>query len=151
MHYIYIFTHTQITNSIINFHFPPNNSNNSRERERERREMMSPKMILVITTLVFLLTIKPYEATRILDEEEEQWMMNKEGQSLLLPSLQRGRPSGPPSPNGCTWVPGGGGKPCTTSINERNFAMTGSHPASPAVHEAYPEQMVQFGVAHGAE
>ncbi|KAI3449740.1 hypothetical protein Pfo_006405, partial [Paulownia fortunei] len=113
-------------------------------------KMKSPKVILAIVALVFLLSIKPFEATRILDEEEEQWM--KRGQNLLLPSLQRGRPVGPPSPNGCTWIPGSGGKPCTASISERNFAVIASHPPPPPdTNDAYPKQMVQFGVASGAK
>lgn len=108
-------------------------------------------LILAIMALVFLLSIKPYEATRILDEEEQQWM--KSGQNLLLPSLQWGRRSvEPPSPNGCTWIPGSGGKPCTASISQRNFALIASHPPPPpATHDAYPKQMVQFGVASGTK
>ncbi|KAL7151551.1 hypothetical protein ABFS83_04G038600 [Erythranthe nasuta] len=124
---------------------------------------MFRKVVLVTTALLLfllLITIKPNEATRILDEDEEQWMkknINKEQNLLLLPSLQGGRPTGPPAPNGCSWVPGEG-RPCTTSINQRNFAMIGSRdqsppPPPPATVDggAYPEQMIQFGVAAGTK
>ncbi|KAK4418366.1 hypothetical protein Salat_2249300 [Sesamum alatum] len=115
--------------------------------------MRSAKTIVVITALLLLVSMKPScEATRMLDEEEQQWMKREE--RLVLPSLQRGRPMGPPSPNGCTWIPGGGGKPCTaTSIGQRNFAVVASRPPPPARagNDAYPEQMVQFGVASGSK
>ncbi|KAL2238780.1 UNVERIFIED_CONTAM: hypothetical protein Sindi_1069700 [Sesamum indicum] len=114
--------------------------------------MSSATTILVITVLLLLVSMKPSEASRILDEEEEQWM--KREQHLVLPSLQRGRPTGPPSPNGCTWIPGGGGKPCkAASINQRNFAVVASRPPPPASagDDAYPKQMVQFGVASGSK
>ncbi|KAH6766763.1 hypothetical protein C2S52_017746 [Perilla frutescens var. hirtella] len=100
-------------------------------------------IFIAINALVFMLMVQPFEASRILEEEEEQWM--KRGQDLLLPSFQRGRPTGPPSPSGCTYTPGGGGKPCTASISNQNFAGI-SHPSPPAA-SAYPKQMLQFGVA----
>ncbi|GFP99589.1 hypothetical protein PHJA_002103000 [Phtheirospermum japonicum] len=88
--------------------------------------------------------MKKYEATRILDEEEEQWM--KREQNLLLPSLQR-RPVRPPAPNGCTWIPGSGGRPCTAAtITEQHFAGKSS-PHPPAAGDAYPGQGFEFGVA----
>ncbi|KAL7113059.1 hypothetical protein ACP275_04G039600 [Erythranthe tilingii] len=120
---------------------------------------MFRKAALVITALLLfllLITIKPNEGTRILDEDQEQWMKNiKEQNLLLLPSLQRARPTGPPAPNGCSWVPGEG-RPCTASINQRNFAKIGSRdqsPPPPATIDggAYPKQMVQFGVAGGTK
>ncbi|KAG8389238.1 hypothetical protein BUALT_Bualt02G0208100 [Buddleja alternifolia] len=110
--------------------------------------MRSSKVTLaIIIALVFLLSTKSYEATRILDEDEQQWM--KKDQKLLLQSFQRGSPTGPPSPNGCTWVPGSGGPPCKASISEQNFAVIASPPppVAAAIDDAYPEQMVQFGVA----
>lgn len=113
-------------------------------------KMRYSRVILTITTtlIILLVTIKPTEATRILDEEEEQWM--KTTQKLLLPSLQR-RPFRPPSPNGCTWVPGGGGRPCSTTINQRNFVgrriASPPPPPPPLAGDAYPKQMFRFGVA----
>ncbi|KAL7084272.1 hypothetical protein ACP275_14G214600 [Erythranthe tilingii] len=107
--------------------------------------MWSAKVILSITTLVLLLSVKSYEATRLLDEEAEQLWMTR-SQNILLPSLQRGRAVRPPSPNGCTWVPGSGGRPCTATITGRNFA--GRHTITPPpAGDAYPEQMFRFGVA----
>ncbi|KAL2236441.1 UNVERIFIED_CONTAM: hypothetical protein Sindi_0835800 [Sesamum indicum] len=109
--------------------------------------MRSPTVIVVaiVMGLVFLLSIKPHEATRILDEEEELWM--KKEQNLLLPSLQR-RPVRPPAPNGCTWIPGGGGRPCAASISGRNFAgRKVAPPPPPPASDAYPKQMFEFGVA----
>ncbi|KAK4441606.1 hypothetical protein Salat_0495500 [Sesamum alatum] len=104
--------------------------------------MRSPTVIIL--AIVFLLSVKPHEATRILDEEEQLWM--KKDQNLLLPSLQR-RPVRPPAPNGCTWIPGGGGRPCTASISGRNFAGRKVPPPPPQASDAYPKQMFEFGVA----
>ncbi|KAG8370769.1 hypothetical protein BUALT_Bualt13G0017900 [Buddleja alternifolia] len=109
--------------------------------------MRSLKLTLAIIAVIFLITINQYEATRVLDEEEEQWM--KRGQNVLLQSLQR-RPVRPPSPNGCTWVPGSGGRPCTATVSQQNFAghVTASPPPPhAAAFDPYPEQMLQFGVA----
>ncbi|CAA2979389.1 Hypothetical predicted protein [Olea europaea subsp. europaea] len=59
---------------------------------------------------------------------------------LVLPSLQR-RPVRPPSPNGCTWVGESGGRPCRSSISEKNFAgrsVVGPLPPPPlAADNAY--------------
>ncbi|GFP99591.1 hypothetical protein PHJA_002103200 [Phtheirospermum japonicum] len=82
--------------------------------------MKFTKIILAIIALIFILSMKKYKAIRILDEEEEQWM--KREQNLLLPALQR-RPIRTPAPNGCTWIPGSRGRPCTSAtITEQNFA-----------------------------
>lgn len=93
--------------------------------------------LLAITVLVSMLVVQPHEATRILNEEENEWM--ERGRNLLLPSFQRA--TGPPAPSGCTWVPGGGGKPCTTTVGSQNFAGR-SQPS-----DAYPKEMARFGVA----
>ncbi|KAG8389240.1 hypothetical protein BUALT_Bualt02G0208300 [Buddleja alternifolia] len=113
--------------------------------------MRCAKVILaIIIALVFLLNIKQYEATRVLDEDKEQWL--KKDQNLLLQSFQRGRPTGTPSPNGCTWVPGSSGPPCKASISERNFAgIAPPPPLEAAIDNAYPEQMLRFGVAVGSK
>ncbi|KAL2510783.1 Uncharacterized protein Adt_16383 [Abeliophyllum distichum] len=66
-------------------------------------------------------------------------------------SLERLLIVGRPSPNSCSWVGGGGGRPCRSSISEKNFA--GHNVAAPppppplADDNAYPEQMVRFGMA----
>ncbi|KAF5738906.1 hypothetical protein HS088_TW12G00102 [Tripterygium wilfordii] len=90
-------------------------------------------VILVIIPLMILqiLLMQPNEAqaSRVLDQDNV----------LMLQSLQRGpvRPSGP---NGCTYIPGRGGAPCTS---QRGFA--GRAVAAP---NAYPDNlMVPFGVA----
>ncbi|KAL3620620.1 hypothetical protein CASFOL_035532 [Castilleja foliolosa] len=104
--------------------------------------MKFTKTILAIIALIFILSIKEHEATRILDEEQELWMHRD-----LLPSLQRGRPVRTPAPNGCTWIPGSGGRPCTAAtITEQHFAGKSS-PHSPAAGGAYPGQGFEFGVA----
>ncbi|KAH6797919.1 hypothetical protein C2S52_022473 [Perilla frutescens var. hirtella] len=111
--------------------------------------MMSKKAILVTIMLAVFLTIKPYEATRVLDEEEKQWL--KRGQDLLLPSLQW-RPVRPPSPSSCSWVGTPGGAPCTASIGQRNFAgraVASPPPPPPLASDAYPKQMFEFGMAAG--
>ncbi|KAJ4726839.1 hypothetical protein OWV82_000036 [Melia azedarach] len=56
---------------------------------------------------------------------------NKDG------SLQRG-PVRPPG-NGCTFIPGRGGAPCT---NQMNFAGRAMPPP-----RVYPDHMISFGVA----
>ncbi|KDP44280.1 hypothetical protein JCGZ_05747 [Jatropha curcas] len=89
--------------------------------------------------LVFLI-LTPNEATRILDEEEENFMMMVvKKQGLILQSLQKG-PVTPSGPNGCNYVPGRGGAPCTS---QRTFA---GHGVAPPNH-AYPGVVVPFGVA----
>ncbi|CAI9781242.1 unnamed protein product [Fraxinus pennsylvanica] len=107
--------------------------------------MKAQNLLLAIVAIIFILNIKPYGAARILDKEQKQWM--KTGH-LLLPSLKT---VNPPSPNGCTWVGGSGGRPCRSSISEKNFAGRSVAPAPPppllAADDAYPEQMVQFGMA----
>ncbi|KAL2535751.1 Uncharacterized protein Fot_17142 [Forsythia ovata] len=109
--------------------------------------MKAPNLLLAIIAIIFLLNIKPYEAARILDKEEQQWM--KMGH-LVLPSFQR-RLVGPPSPNSCSWVGGSGGRPCRSSVSEKNFAgriMAAPLPPPPlAVDNAFAEQRVQFGMA----
>ncbi|GFP96812.1 hypothetical protein PHJA_001825300 [Phtheirospermum japonicum] len=95
--------------------------------------MSSKVVILAILALTFL-SIKPYEAARILDDEDkEQWMI-KRPQNLLLPLLQRGREVGPPSPSGCTWIPGSDGKPCTATISQRNFVVIPTLAATSNMH-----------------
>ncbi|CAI9785719.1 unnamed protein product [Fraxinus pennsylvanica] len=82
---------------------------------------------------------------RILDEEEQQWMRMGH---LVLRSLHT-RLVGPPSPNGCTWVGGSNGKPCQSSVSEKNFAghiVATPPPPLATDHNAYLEQMVQFGM-----
>ncbi|KAL8530339.1 hypothetical protein ACS0TY_007393 [Phlomoides rotata] len=108
--------------------------------------MRTTKVLILATimALVFLQSVKPYESTRILYQEEQEWMQR--GQNLLLPSFQRAnRDVGPPSPNGCTWIPGSGGKSCTASITHQNYAGIASPP--PPTYTAYPKELVQFGVA----
>ncbi|KAL2510784.1 Uncharacterized protein Adt_16384 [Abeliophyllum distichum] len=107
--------------------------------------MRASNVFLTVMAIIFLLNnIIPYEAARILYKEEQQWMKMTH---LVLPSLQVGRPS----PNSCSWVGGGGGRPCRSSISEKNFA--GHNVAAPppppplADDNAYPEQMVRFGMA----
>lgn len=65
-----------------------------------------------MTILLFILSIEPFEATRILHDEY-----------LVLPSLIRHQ-SETPSPNPCSNIPNGGGGNCVTdqTITEGNFA-----------------------------
>ncbi|CAA2981939.1 Hypothetical predicted protein [Olea europaea subsp. europaea] len=94
--------------------------------------------------MVILLSIRSYEGARVLHEKEEEWMRMDH---LLLPSLQ----VRPPSPNGCTYTPGGGGSPCRNTVGEKNFAglvVAAAPPPPPRViTDSYPTQMVQFGLA----
>ncbi|KZV22508.1 hypothetical protein F511_09030 [Dorcoceras hygrometricum] len=91
--------------------------------------------------------MKSYEAARILGEEQEQWFTR--GKYLLLQSLEGRRLGRTPSPNGCTWIPGGGGPPCKgPALGERNFAGRAVAAPPPPVNDAYTDQnMTQFGVA----
>ncbi|CAA3020475.1 F-box kelch-repeat OR23 [Olea europaea subsp. europaea] len=65
--------------------------------------------------------------------------------------IEQTRTVRPPSPNGCTWVGSSGGRPCRSSVSEKNFAghiMAAPPPPPPlAADNAYPEQRVQFGMA----
>ncbi|CAA0832166.1 Unknown protein [Striga hermonthica] len=88
-----------------------------------RCDPKSVKM-LAILALIFLSSVETNRAARI-PNGEQVWTSEKMGREdllLILSSLQRGRPVGRPSPNGCTWVPGQGGKPCATTVGQRNFA-----------------------------
>ncbi|CAA2978166.1 Hypothetical predicted protein [Olea europaea subsp. europaea] len=108
--------------------------------------MKMSSVIFAFIALFFLLSIRSHEGARILDEEEEEWIRRGH---LLLPSLQ-GRTVRPPSPNGCTYIPGGGGSPCRNTISEKNFVgrLVAAPPPPPRViTDSYPRQMVQFGVA----
>lgn len=101
--------------------------------------MMRPLSILVtIMALVFLLSIKPYQACRVLEGEKEGWMNKKANNILLLPNLQAGavRPPG----NGCTGTPGQGGNPCRKTIEEKGFA--GRVRVSPPFVHANPSMHV---------
>ncbi|KAJ4726837.1 Collagen alpha-1(II) chain-like [Melia azedarach] len=72
------------------------------------------------------------EALRILNKEEEKYWKPK---GLVLESLPRG-PTRPPG-NGCTYIPGRGGAPCTNQMNFAGLAM----PPPPV----YPDRMIDFG------
>ncbi|CAI9778556.1 unnamed protein product [Fraxinus pennsylvanica] len=102
-------------------------------------------VIFAVIAVAFLLSIRSYEGARILDEEE--WIRRGH---LLLPSLP-GNTVRPPSPNGCTYIPGGGGSPCPNTIGEKNFVgrvVAAPPPPPPRVNtDAYPREMIQFGVA----
>lgn len=78
--------------------------------------MRGSSFLLAIIALLFVLSVEQYKAARILGSPKEREWRNDE--YLLLPSLQ----IKPPSPNGCTFVPGGGGKNCRGTIDQRNFA-----------------------------
>ncbi|KAL3517668.1 hypothetical protein ACH5RR_020257 [Cinchona calisaya] len=104
--------------------------------------MRNLNSVFCITLMVLAISIKPYEATRMVfgDEEEEH---------LFLQSLQSRKAVNPPAPSGCSFIPGGGGTPCTAStINEKNFAgrVAVAAPPPPPTN-AYPQHTVQFGVA----
>ncbi|CAI9774378.1 unnamed protein product [Fraxinus pennsylvanica] len=111
--------------------------------------MRAPNVVVTVIALLFLLSVRPYECARILDDEEKEW--TKTEQHLLLPSLQ----GGTPTPNSCSYVPGGSGRPCRSTISEKNFAgrVTAPPPPPPLptpptlVTNAYPNQMMKFGVA----
>ena len=89
--------------------------------------------VVICIAITLLLSIKPYEATRILDEEEEE----------------RVKKISPPSPNSCSNTPGNGGSPCSSStISQRNFAgQVRAVAPPPPPPNANPWQNVQFGIA----
>ena len=78
-------------------------------------------LLLAVTVVVFLMNMHAEEGCRVMEEG-----MNKD---LLLESLQKGRVP-PSAPNGCTYIPGRGGAPCTS---QRGFA---GHAMAPP--QAYP-------------
>lgn len=110
--------------------------------------MRSLYIVLAITLVLLFSSVKPHNASRILQDEqqeEEEWTSN-----LLFQSLQRG-PVRPPSPNGCTYIPRQGGAPCTSTntINQMNFV---GHAMPPPTADPYPHAMhVEFGVASGGK
>ncbi|KAK3193595.1 hypothetical protein Dsin_024905 [Dipteronia sinensis] len=88
------------------------------------RIMRHLNVFLVVTTLVLIMSMQQYEACRIL-YKEEKWM----AKHSVLQSLQKRVP--PMGPNGCTFIPGRGGPPCTT---QRNFAGHAMPPPPPRVY-----------------
>ncbi|KAK4441607.1 hypothetical protein Salat_0495600 [Sesamum alatum] len=99
--------------------------------------------LVALAAVVFLLTVQPYEATRVLGGKQREWT---EGERLFLPSLQ----NKPPSPNGCTYIPGGGGSPCMSTISQKNFAgrsIAARSPPPAGASQAYAEQVVDYGLA----
>ncbi|KAL9168797.1 hypothetical protein ABFS82_04G038600 [Erythranthe guttata] len=105
--------------------------------------MRASSFLLVIAAVVLVLSFEQYEAIRILGMREREWKIN--GEYLLLPSLQ----TKPPSPNGCTFVPGGGGNSCQSTINQMHFSgrVVVAPPPPPVTSDGYQEQKVQFDPA----
>ena len=102
--------------------------------------------------IILAISIEPYEATRIFgaeEAEEDSIMVRK--LHLFVQSLQS-RKVNPPAPSGCSFIGGNGGTPCAAStISEKNFAgrvvAVAAPPPPPPRTNAYPQQMVQSGVA----
>ena len=92
--------------------------------------------VLAIIAMVFLLSIKPYEACRMLDGEEKEWFKNKK---MVFQSLQS-----QPGPDPCTYIPTPSGPSC--KIKQKNFARHITSPPPPPPR-AYPKFMVPGGVA----
>lgn len=115
-------------------------------------QKMRTKSIVICIALFLLLSIKPYEGSRILDEEEEE-LFKKEQANLLLQSLQKKTGGGTPSPNPCGFIPGGHGHCKVSTITEMNFAAQLSAaappppPPPPPPMMAYPQKIFQFGIA----
>ncbi|GKU86302.1 hypothetical protein SLEP1_g842 [Rubroshorea leprosula] len=79
-----------------------------------------PALTAVLFLLLAMQIMLPQEtaACRVLNNDDQaQWGLKND---ILLPlqSLQRGPVRGP-GQNGCTYIPGSGGAPCT---EEKNFA-----------------------------
>lgn len=96
-------------------------------------------MVLAIIATIFLLRLQPYEA-RLLGKQHRQDMKNE---YLFLPSLQK-----PPSPNGCTYVPGGGGTNCKQMVGEKNFAAHAVAAPPPPLPTPPPPPPLLPSVAH---
>lgn len=80
--------------------------------------MRGISIVLAIVAVVFVLSIKPYGASRVLEGEKQEWMKKAYN---LLPNLQKA-PIPPPG-NNCSRVPGKGSNPCPPStINQMGFA-----------------------------
>ncbi|KAL3531252.1 hypothetical protein ACH5RR_010574 [Cinchona calisaya] len=110
-------------------------------------------LVFCMALVILVINIKPNEGSRILlgeEEQEEDWMKK---QHLFLQSLQTRKTVNPPSPNPCTYVssPPPPGQHCQvpSTIGERNFAgrVVMAPPPPPPPTAAYPQHMVQFGVA----
>lgn len=86
---------------------------------------------ITLVALLFVTSLQLNGASRVLKEEEEDWFK----EAHLLQSLQKA-PVRPPG-SGCTFTPGQGGAPCTSS---KTFAM-----APPSAHPG--RSMPRFGIA----
>ncbi|KAL5792789.1 hypothetical protein ACOSP7_001383 [Xanthoceras sorbifolium] len=87
-------------------------------------------MFLVFTGVLLLISMQRCEAIRVVNEVKKEMKMEN------YQSLQRA-PVHRPGDNGCTFIPGRGGAPCT---NQRNFA--GQAMAAPL-----PHLMIHLGAA----
>lgn len=111
---------------------------------------MSRKTLNLVVTALFILLLTSFKssgACRLLDGEfEETWMIKGD---LLLSSLQRGDVKTPG--NGCGST-GNGGNPCVGSKKFASRHSGGSPPMpptlTPSLTRAYPQHMVEFGVAN---
>lgn len=112
--------------------------------------MKTLNCMFCMALIILAISIEPHEATRIFGAEEDCIMVRKV--HLFVQSLQS-RKVNPPAPSGCSFIGGNGGTPCAAStISEKNFAgrvvaVAAPPPPPPPSSNAYPQQMVQSGVA----
>lgn len=81
-------------------------------------------VVTVITSVLFMNMMQHYEASRIL---EIKTVDHHQNEFLLQTQTLQKAPVPPSAKNGCTYIPGSGGPPCT---NQRNFAGRAVHVSS---------------------
>ncbi|GLU07746.1 hypothetical protein SLE2022_246940 [Rubroshorea leprosula] len=96
--------------------------------------------VLFLLLAMQLMLTQETAACRVLNNDDQAPWGLKNGILLPLQSLQRGPVRGP-GQNGCTYIPGSGGAPCT---GQRNFAGSA---AVVAPSHARPGLMVPGGAA----
>ena len=89
-------------------------------------------IVLAVTAVVFILSVQPRSASRVLDGEKEEWMKIR---IVPLKSMLSG-PVPPSGPSSCGHIPEKG-SPCTDGMKFAGHAMppprAGSHVSTPVV------------------
>ena len=90
------------------------------------------KIVLVVTAVVFILSVQPHNACRVLDGEKEEWMKIR---IVPLKSMLSG-PVPPSGPSSCSHIPEKG-SPCPSGMKFTGHAIpphrASSHASTPVV------------------
>ena len=90
-------------------------------------------IVLAVTAVVFILSVQPRSASRVLDGEKDEWMKIR---IVPLQSMLGAGPVPPSGPSSCTRIPENG-PPCPNGMKFAGHAMppprARSHASTPVV------------------